>query len=90
MDQVNVDATGNPISPNLVGLVFEEDKAGYLAGALAAQMSEITTSALYAARTTSRRFGATARVTRQAQAAIKPNTTVRSHTTATSTSARPS
>jgi len=39
VDQVNVDATGNPISPNLVGLVFEEDKAGYLAGALAAQMS---------------------------------------------------
>lgn len=41
VDQAQIDANGNPVNiPNLAGLVFEEDKAGYLAGALAASISK--------------------------------------------------
>jgi basic membrane protein A and related proteins len=37
---IGVDQAQTDTIPNLAGLVFEEDKAGYLAGALAAQMSK--------------------------------------------------
>lgn len=41
VDQAQFDAKGNPVViPNLAGLVFEEDKAGYLAGVLAASISK--------------------------------------------------
>lgn len=41
VDQAQFDASGNPVTmPNLAGLIFDEDKAGYLAGVLAASMSK--------------------------------------------------
>ncbi|MEA2576179.1 MAG: basic rane protein [Chloroflexia bacterium] len=41
VDQAQFDATGNPVTiPNLAGLIFDEDKAGYLAGVLAASVSK--------------------------------------------------
>ena len=40
VDQAHDDGTGLELYPNLVGLVFPEDQIGFLAGALAARMSE--------------------------------------------------
>jgi basic membrane protein A len=40
---IGVDQFQAESAPNLAGLIFDEDKAGYLAGALAAQMSKSST-----------------------------------------------
>jgi basic membrane protein A and related proteins len=40
VDQSHVDKDGKATAPNLIGLIFEEDKAGFLAGVLAAGMSK--------------------------------------------------
>lgn len=40
VDQSHVDKDGKPTAANLIGLIFEEDKAGFLAGVLAAGMSK--------------------------------------------------
>jgi basic membrane protein A and related proteins len=40
VDQSHVDKDGKSTAPNLIGLIFEEDKAGFLAGVLAAGVSK--------------------------------------------------
>lgn len=41
VDQSHIDfKTGQPTAPNAIGLIFEEDKAGFLVGALASGMSK--------------------------------------------------
>ena len=43
---IGVDQSQDEIFPNLVGLVFHEDQSGFLAGALAAQMTKTNTIAV--------------------------------------------
>jgi len=45
IDFIGVDQFQTEVQPNIAGLIFEEDKAGFLAGALAAQLSESDTIA---------------------------------------------
>jgi basic membrane protein A len=45
IDFIGVDQFQTEVQPNIAGLIFAEDKAGFLAGALAAQLSESDTIA---------------------------------------------
>ena len=72
---IGVDQSQSEAVANLAGLVFPEDKAGFLVGALAAMMTNLASSAQCLAPTWCRPSGALVKVTAPARNISNPKST---------------